>query len=302
MSLRLHLLSTYLRKVEKPALARISEPAVARARFERQSNLFRDPPFSLYLQDELASVDVTWASSRSNNSKVILYFHGGGYVMGSAATHRAMLARLSAMTGMRACLPDYRLSPEHPYPGALDDGWAVWQELLRRGYSAQNIILGGDSAGGGLALSLLARICRNDSARPACAFAFSPWTDLTMAGESLISNAKTEAVLPIEIFPETRDRFLGDADPLKASPLWAKFPDCPPVFLQASHSETLRDDCLAMAQELRGQSVDVTLDMWDDTPHVWTLFQGWIPEADKALARVAAFIAQRFPSSQQGEN
>jgi acetyl esterase/lipase len=293
MSLQLRLLTAYLRVIEKPWLRRVTEIAKLRRGFERSARLgFRDPAFALYLPDRLNGVAAEWAQVRPGRPGVILYLHGGAYLMGSPATHRAMLARLSQMTGLRACLPDYRLAPEHPYPAALEDAMACWRGLVDRGYAPDRIVLGGDSAGGGLMLALLARLLARGE-RPAAAFALSPWTDLTLSGESLRENARRDPLLPVTRVTEARGMYLGGTPPEDpgASPLFAAFPGPPPVFLQAARTEILRDDTLRMAEALRTQGGAVTVDLWPDAPHVWPIFQGWLPEADAALRRVAAFIA-----------
>ena len=290
MSVRLRLLNAYLRHIERPLFGRVTDPVKGRRRFERQAYIFNCPPFAVYLPDRIGGVDAPWCHGRLSCDKVILYFHGGGYVIGCAAVYRGMLSRLAIDTGGRACLPEYRLAPENPWPAALEDAQAMWTGLLDRGYRAEDIILGGDSAGGGLMLSLLSRICRSGDARPAAAFAMSPWTDLTLSGASYHDNARTEAVLPPHRTVSTRDAVISAERAREASPLFAEFPDCPPVFLQASRCEILRDDTLAMAEALRAQGAAVELDMWDDPPHVWPIFQGWLPEADEALARIAGFI------------
>lgn len=297
MSLRLRLLRGYLRRVEKPWLARVSSVAKVRAGFERSARLFRDPPFVCYLPDVLAGVPCVWAQARPRQRGVILHFHGGVYLVGSPATHRAMLARLSALTGMRALLPDYRLAPEHRYPAALEDARTVWDALIARGYRADEIILCGDSAGGGLMLALLSRLLA-DGQRPAAAVALSPWTDLTLTGASLKANAARDPLLPVERMEEARDHYLAGADPADpgVSPLFADYPDCPPVFLQTAKTEVLRDDTLRLAERLQSLGVVVELDLWGHLPHVWPIFQGWLPEADEALARVAAFMTARLPS------
>ena len=297
MSIHLRLLNTYLRHIEKPWLGRVTDIGKLRRGFERSARFgFRTPPFATVLPDRLGDVPVEWVQVRPRRTGVILYLHGGAYLMGSPATHRAMLARISKMTRLRACLPDYRLAPEHPFPAALDDAVVCWQGLVDRGYRPDQIILGGDSAGGGLMLALLARLLAC-GARPAAAFAFSPWTDMTLSGASLAENLDRDPLLPMSRVIEARDMYLADApasDP-GASPLFAEFHQTPPIFLQASKTEILRDDTLRMAAGLTSQGSSVTVDLWDGTPHVWPIFQGWLPEADIALNRVAAFIAAQLP-------
>jgi monoterpene epsilon-lactone hydrolase len=295
MSLRLWVLNVVLRRVEKPRLARVSV-AAARRSFEAEARLFRDPPRALYLPDRVG-VPALWAETAPARSGVILYLHGGAHVMGSPRTHRAMLARLSALTGLSACLPDMRLAPEHPYPAGLDDCEAAWDALVGRGYPSERIVLGGDSAGGGLMLALLARLLARGE-RPRAAFAFSPWTDLTASGASLAENARADPLLPVVRMDEARGYYLGGTDPSDpgASPLFGRFPGCPPVFLQTAGTEILRDDTLRMADRLRAHGAEVELDLWPDTPHVVALFQGWLPEADEVLRRTAAFLTRHLPA------
>ncbi|OWU83283.1 hypothetical protein ATO6_19285 [Oceanicola sp. 22II-s10i] len=295
MSLRLRLLSVWLRRVEKPALARLA-PLDARRRFEREAPLFRDPPFVRYREAELGGVPVTWAEAGPFGPPVILWLHGGAHLMGSCRTHRAMLARLAALSGARAVLPEFRLAPEHPYPAALDDALAVWGGLLDRGYRPQDIVLGGDSSGGGLMLALLARLLARGE-RPAGALAMSPWTDLTGTSATLAANAALDPLLPADRFEEARRLYLGDTDPRDpgASPLYAAFPQCPPVWLHVSRTEILCDDTLAMARHLETGGTEVTLELWEDLPHVAALFQGWLPEADTVLRQAAGFIRARCP-------
>ena len=188
--------------------------------------------------------------------------------MGSSRTHGAMLARLAKMTGRPAVLPDYRLAPEHPYPAGLGDAEAVW-DALRSDHPADRIVLGGDSSGGGLMLAMLARLLARGE-RPAAAVAFAPFTDLTGASPSLAANADADPLLPVGRFHEAVAYYLAGADPRDpgASPLFADFPGCPPVHIQVARTEILRDDSLRMAERLRGFGAEVSLDLWEDTPHV----------------------------------
>ena len=228
---------------------------------------------------------------------MILWVHGGAHVMGSARTHRALVARLCALTGMRGCLPDFRLAPEHPFPASLEDCLAVWDGLRALGHPPGEIVLGGDSSGGGVSLALLA-VLLGRGERPAAAVALAPFTDHTGESPSFRENVESDGFLPAHRLGEVRALFLAGADPRdpRASPLYADFPDGPPVFLQVAKTEILRDDSLRMAERLRKQGVRVELDLWDDAPHVWAAFHGLIPEADEALERAARFIRGCFPA------
>ncbi len=300
MSRRLALLSFLMRHLAKPRLARVTEPVAARRDFARTARLtFRQPPFTLVLPGRIETPDGALriahvsCGQTVDRTKVILYLHGGAFVTGSIETHTPLMARLSKLAGVPVMAPEYRLAPEHPFPAALRDARAAWDHLVATGYDPEQIAIGGDSAGGGLALALLAELCR-DRAVPALLFAFSPWTDLAGTGASLATNAEADPLLPAERLKEIAEMYLGNADPRDpaASPLYAEFPGGPNVYLQYAETEILRDDVLRMAEVLRRQGAHVEIDAWPDAPHVWHVFDGWIPEARAAL-RLAALHIRR---------
>ncbi len=296
MSLRLRLLNLFLRWLEKPFLRRVEDPVALRESFERKARVwFRPPRGSRFVDAELGSIPVHWARGpgpgavRADDGPVILYLHGGGYVFGSPRTHRAMAARLSALTGWPVCLPDYRLAPEHPFPAALEDALAAYTALAGRG---RGIVIGGDSAGGGLALALMAEVRRRGLAPPLGCFAFSPLTDLTYSGPSLTANADTDVMLPADRAGELAQMYLqgAAADDPRASPLFADFAGAPPVWLTAGDGEILLDDTRRMADRLRAAQVPVVEGIAPGVPHAWPLFQGLVPEADETLEAVAGWI------------
>ena len=220
---------------------------------------------------------------------VVLWFHGGAYCFGSPRSHRAMAAALAARIGGGTVLPDYRLAPEHRFPAAAEDALTAWRGLVARGVEPGRIVLGGDSAGGGLALGLLQGLIAEGAALPGAVVLFAPWTDLELTGASLVENARSEALLPVGRIAEIRDTYVdaeAAGDP-RASPLRGDFRGGPPVLIQASAGEILRDDSLRMAARLEADGVAVTLQIWAHTPHVWQLFHGWLPEAQAALDRAA---------------
>ena len=294
MSRRLTLLNMGLRAIAKTYLRRVTDPLAARRQFERDAQLlFRTPPGALFLPDRLTpTLSASWVSAGPVRLRpVVLYLHGGAYVAGSARTHRAMLARLSRLAGVRACLPNYRLAPEAPFPAAFEDAEAAYLALIARGYAPRDIVIGGDSAGGGLALALIGALCRAGTP-PRAGFVFSPWSDLDLRSPSLRENAASDPILPVERITELRDIYLAGGAPtdVRASPVYAAFPSCPPVQIQASDSEILRDDARRMARHLIREGADVSLQTWPDTPHVWQMFDGWIPEARQALQLTADFL------------
>ncbi len=305
MSLRLALLNTALRLFEKPFLARVKDPARLRKSFETKARFWFHPPKgSRFQPDQLAAhgnaVPAQWAKcGETRKDRVILYFHGGGYVYGSSRTHRAMLAKLSGLTGLAACLPDYRLAPENPFPAAFDDATTAYQALLDRGFAKRQIVIGGDSAGGGLALALLAEISRRHLPEPAGVFAFSPLTDLRFCSGSFSENADSEVVLPVTRATDMRKMYLQGQPPEdpRASPLFASYTGTVPVWLTVSDSEVLLDDTRAMAGNLSRQGVDVQCRIAHNRPHVWPIFQRLLPEADQTLADVADWIRLLAPWS-----
>ncbi len=292
MSLRLRAMVLGLRWVIRPLLARAINPAKARRDFAMMSRLFRAPPFLLH-QVDVGAPALHWVRAGPiHPRRIILYLHGGGYIAGNPAGYRAMLGRLSRLTGLHVAAPAYRLAPEHPAPAAFEDALLAHAALRAQGYAAGEIVLGGDSAGGGLALALLAHLCAQDL-HPAGLFALSPWTDLSMTGASLRDNAAADPVLPVALMPALVAMVRGDLalDDVRFSPLFAVFDAPPPVLLQVGSTEILRDDTRRIADVLRSAGGRVEVSEWQDAPHVWHLGDGYVPEARAALQQVAGFIA-----------
>jgi acetyl esterase/lipase len=298
MTLRLHGLNLYLRLVEKPWLARVRDPAELRRRFEQSARRwFAEPEGARYLDLSLAGLRCLEASAGPvAQRRLLLWFHGGAFVQGSPATHRHLAAAISARSGARVILPDYRLAPENPFPAAIEDARAVWRALREAGYGPAEIALGGDSAGGGIAFALLHLIAAAGPERPACILAFSPWVDLTLTAASLTRNARADPLLPVSRMEEVRTLWLAGADPRdpRASPLFGRFPDPPPALIQASRIEILEDDATAMAARLRDAGGAVRLEFWKETPHVWQIFQGRLAEADAALDSAGGFLRRHL--------
>lgn len=295
MSLRQAILNGLLHIVAKPRLAHLQDPAGARFDLEMAGRyLLRRPPSTLAL-DLVLAPGLAGLSIRSgpvqDPGAVVLYFHGGAYLAGSPRSHLPMLARIARLAQVEVIAPDYRLAPEHPFPAALEDAEAAWNALVARGYAPSRVVLGGDSAGGGLALALLARLCQRGTP-PAGLFGLSPWTDLTASGRSLVENAAKDPMLTAARVPEVARMYLQGhrADDPGASPLFAAFPGCPPVLLQYSETEILRDDVARMAVALARSGAEVTEQVWPRAPHVWQMFDGYIPEARAALNGAARAI------------
>ncbi|MEM7732378.1 MAG: alpha/beta hydrolase [Pseudomonadota bacterium] len=290
-------LNTYLRWSEKRHLALAADIDALRRSFAVRARLFFHAPFgSRYVLDDLGGIRVQWAMAKGISratGPAILYFHGGGYVFGSTNTHRAMAAALSKRTSLPVCLVEYRLAPDHPFPAAVEDAIAAYSAIRFR-----PVILGGDSAGGGLAFALLAEILRCDMPRPLATFAFSPFTDLTFSGASMVENAKKEVMLPVSRIGEISQAYLNGAaaDDPRASPLFADFTGAPPVWLTVGTTEILRDDTLRLADRMEAQGVDTTVLLETNVPHVWPMFHNILPEARGTLTKLADWLLMRTGS------
>lgn len=293
LSLRLRVAGALMRPLVRAVMSRAQDPRTMRRHLKITARwFFRTPKGARFEETEFAGRRALWVScGAARDDRVLLYLHGGGYLAGSPDTHKKLVARLCQMAGMRAFLPSYRLAPHHPVPAGLDDARNAWAHLRAQGYAADQIILGGDSAGGGMALALLSELCISGD-RPAGVFAWSPFTDQTFSGASVKENGQRDHFFPGDRVQELAAMILGDTEPddPRASPLFADFRECPPVFLQVASSEILRDDALRMEAKLNALGAQVRLELWPEAPHVWQIFDGWFPEAREAIGATADFI------------
>ncbi len=224
--------------------------------------------------------------------RAMLFLHGGGYVSGSIASHRHMVAEVGRRAGVRTLALDYRLAPEHPFPAALDDALAGYRFLLDQGFSAPNIVLGGESAGGGLAVATM--VCLRDAGTPlpGCAWLSSPWTDLAMTGASMAAKAGIDPLISRAYLQELASAYLAGADPAGplVSPLHADLRGLPPLLIQVGSAETLLDDAVRLAGVAGGADLRVTMQVWPNMIHAWTLFYRDVAAGRRALAEVGAFV------------
>jgi len=224
--------------------------------------------------------------------KVLFYLFGGAYNMGTIETRRKLPFLISESSSLRAFLVGYRLAPEHPFPAALDDSIAAYQWLLSTGIKAENIIIAGASAGGGLSVATLLKLRELSLPLPAGAVLLSPWADLALKGESMKLNAEYEPGLSKLILGMTAMSYSGKyrrRNPL-ISPLYGDLKGLPPMFIQAGNVETLRDDSVRLANRAKEAGVDVTLDVWNDMPHVFQKYYGEIPESKQSIEKIGQFI------------
>jgi monoterpene epsilon-lactone hydrolase len=228
-------------------------------------------------------------------NRVILYLHGGGYVTGSIATHRAMVARIARAAQARALLIDYRLAPEHPFPAALEDAVAAYRWLVGRGYQPGKIVIAGDSAGGGLALATLLKLRDMGVPLPAAGVGISPWTDLEGTGESVTSKAAIDPMVSQENLASSAKMYFADHDPKDPliSQIHADFRAIPPLLIQVGESEILLDDATRVAARARAAGVIVELETWPEMIHVWHVFAKLLPEGQDAIDKIGKFVIAR---------
>jgi monoterpene epsilon-lactone hydrolase len=226
--------------------------------------------------------------------RTLLYFHGGGYFFCSPETHRPITVTLAKAAEVRVFSLDYRLAPEHRFPAAIEDAVAAYRQLRADGIPAGRIVIGGDSAGGGLALATLLSLRDAGDALPAGAILFSPWTDLAGTGATLVSNDKSDVMFHGASLVQSAQYYLGTTspkDPL-ASPFYADLSGLPPLFVQASGSEVLLADSTRLVDKARAAGVAVEFEIWPKLPHVWQIFAPFLPEARAALTKTGDFIGR----------
>jgi acetyl esterase/lipase len=224
--------------------------------------------------------------------RVLYYFHGGGYFFGSPRTHRTLTMRLAKAAAAPLFSLGYRMAPEHACPAALDDAEVGWRYLLSSGARPENVFVGGDSAGGGLALALMQRLRDQGAAQPAGAFLYSPWTDLAARGAAVDENARADAMFTADTIRRGGARYAGALalDDPRVSPLYGAFEGLAPLQIFASRSEILRDDSVRVADKARAAGVKVELTLEEGLVHVWPLFAHLMPEAGRTIAQTVAFI------------
>jgi acetyl esterase/lipase len=244
---------------------------------------------------EIAGIPSAWISpSNADQDKVILHLHGGGYVLGGIDSQQMMCILMAQTLKMKVLLPEYRLAPENPFPAAVDDALKVYRWLLAQGYHPGNIIVSGDSAGGGLGLATVLSLRDAGEALPAAVACMSPWADLTFKGGTYITKAKAEAVLREDVLREWASYYIGTEKPDHPliSPVYADFRGFPPLLIQVGSDEILLDDSRMLAEKAKADGVEVTLKIWDDLWHVWQALGKLIPESKKAFEEMGQFVRE----------
>jgi len=243
---------------------------------------------------DLGGVGGEWSMvPGSDQGRVLIYFHGGGYCSGSIRSHRRLVSEAGRAAGIRTLAVGYRLAPEHPFPAPFDDALTAWRFVRRQGIAAAQIAVGGDSAGGGLTVALINRLREAGEEQPGCAWLVSPWTDLTMSGATLSSKDAVDPLIHKPYLEELAGAYLPAAidrkDP-RVSPLYADLRGFPPTLIQIGSDETLLDDSVRFAAVAGAADVAVTLEIWPHMIHAWPLWNAHLEDGRRALANAGAFM------------
>jgi epsilon-lactone hydrolase len=259
--------------------------------FEHWGDVTAEPGSVDYLETDAGGVPALWAVPKNCvEDCVVLCTHGGGYVVASMYTHRKVYGHLAKAIGCRALIPHYRRAPEHVHPAPVDDAATAYEWLLGQGMAARHIAL---TAGGALAVTTLLRARQRGLPMPAATMPLSPWVDMEMTGETMVSNREKDVLVQKEVVETMAATFLGEAgnrrDPL-ANPLYADLSGLPPIYIQVGGDETLLDDSRRLAERARNAGVEVTLDIVPEMQHVFQFAAGYAPEADDAIRRLARWL------------
>jgi epsilon-lactone hydrolase len=230
---------------------------------------------------------------------VVLYFHGGVYVMGDAALAADLASQVGRRTDAKVISVDYRLAPEHPYPAAVDDALAAYEALLDNGNAPSDIVLAGESAGGALAVATLVNARDHELPLPAAAFVMSPYADLTLAGTTMETKSEVDPLMSREALePRVADYTAGqDAALGLISPIFADLSGLPPLIIQAGSHEVLLDDAVRLARQAATADVEVTLDVTPRVPHVFQAYHPILDEAVAALDRAGQLLSAQLASA-----
>ncbi len=272
-------------------------PQLLRERFDKLADFLPSPEDLIYEPVDAGGVPGAFISAPgADASRCVYYLHGGGYVIGSVATHRILAYDLSKASGVRVLSMEYRLAPEHPFPAGLEDAIDGYKWLLQSGIAPEHVLIAGDSAGGGLAVATLLALRDRGISLPAAAVCFSPWVDLEGAGESMSSRAEVDPMVQKAALLWYTGLYMAGGDPRDplASPLHGELSGLPSMLIQVGDCETLLDDSTRLAERLRASGVPVELEVWDRMIHVWQIFAPILSEGRDAIDKAGAFIAGKL--------
>lgn len=267
--------------------------AQSRARYEKLAAVLGGAPDARCEKVDADGVPAEWVAAPGIDAqRAVLYLHGGGYAIGSLDTHRRLAYDISAASGARVLVIDYRLAPEHPFPAAVEDAAKAWRWLLAQGLAPNRLAIAGDSAGGGLTVATLVDLRDRKLPLPACAVAISPWVDLEGTGNSIVVRAAQDPMVQKDGLLWMAGMYLEGQDPKTplAAPLHADLAGLPPVLVQVGTAETLLDDATRLAEKLHKAGVEVKLAVWPNMLHVFPFFAPVLSEGRDGCVEIGTYI------------
>ncbi|MCX7746686.1 MAG: alpha/beta hydrolase [Clostridia bacterium] len=294
------MISTQGKRVKKELIGNKNLENILNVPLEIQRKQWEDSALDVKLPEGtcieeivVKNISAEWVTTQnSSKQNVILYFHGGGYNQGSSITHRKLVAHIAHSTNLPVMIHNYPLAPENPYPAALNSSEQVYTWLLDNGFKPENILLGGDSSGGGLALALMLLLKSKNYLLPKAAFLLSPMLDLTFSGDTIKTCAQSDPLIFEEDLLLTASYYCSDESPYNPliSPVYGEFEGFPPLLIQVGSDELLLSDSIRVAEKAKAAGVDVRLDIWNE---MWHVFQAWVedvPEANRAIEKIGRFM------------
>lgn len=267
-----------------------------RSGLEKMTSMAKIPGGFKVEKIKIFNIKAEWIIPENIKTRgIILYLHGGGYSMGSINTHRALISRIATASKTKAIAIEYRLAPENPFPCALDDAFSAYKWLIEQGFDHNEIVIAGDSAGGGLTVALLLKIRDENIPKPASGVCLSPWLDLNATGETVTTLAEEDPMIDLKSLNHFA-LFYAPKEKLShpwVSPLYADLHDLPPIYIQVSTSEVLLDDTRRFAEKAKNSGVEIKVDYWDKMVHVWQVFGPYLPEALEAIEKLGNYIESK---------
>ena len=291
MSLRAKIVGAVIRRVMKKRMANFTDADEVRSLASTPAMVV--PGDVTVEAAQVAGVAAEWLDSAGGDpTRVILYLHGGGYVFGGLDSHREIGWRLAKETGRRVLLLDYRLAPEHHFPAPVEDAYAAYHWLLEQSHAAQQIVVAGDSAGGGLALALALKLKDEGVTLPEALVLLSPWADLTLSGATIDANDGTDVMLSRGAVQRFADIYLNGQDAAHpyASPVLGDLSGLPRTYVIVGSGEVLRSDSDRLVEGINSAAGQVDIEVWPDMMHVFPIMARLIPEGKKAIKNIAQFL------------
>lgn len=303
-SLRARLVRRTTRAFFKTIDAEKANVHIMRNLFHSAANVLWTPRNVLLEKAEVCGLNAEWLTPKEcPDDKLLLYLHGGAYVMGNCATHRQLVSYLAKYSGIKTLLPEYRLAPEHPFPAALEDAVGLYRSLLADGYAANDIVIAGDSAGGGLTMATLLSLRDAGDPLPAAACLLSPWLDLASTGDSMTTRAKDDPWFQPKDMPIVAAYYCADDElrnPL-VSPVYGDLSGLPPLYIQVGEDEILLSDSTRAAEKVLACGGKVDIEIWPGMWHVFQAFLMQVPESKEAAKKIGAYVRDALMHASSSE-